>query len=77
MQSIYDEIYSLLVKEYFRAQSQSFHSAVLSLSGSTVTFVEDELNAMSYTRKWLVQINRGGLFPLNNNCLLKLKDFIS
>ena len=110
MQSVYDEIYSLLVKEYFNAQFQSSQSAVLSISGSTVTHTEDELNAMrygcgyiprvlqkkyetrdgniysqyvhclgnmavegegddllSYTRKWFAQVNRGGLFPLNNN----------
>ena len=110
MQSVYDEIYSLLVKEYFNAKSQSSPSAALSLSGSTVTHTEDELNAMryacgytprvllkkyetrngnvysqyvhclgnmaveregddllSYTRKWLAQANRGGLFTLNNN----------
>ena len=106
MQCVYDEIYSLLVKEYFSLQSNSQSSA-----SSAISFTDDELNAMryacgyiphvllkkyevrdagvfsqyveclgnmavegsegddllAYTRKWFTLVNRGGLFPLNNN----------
>ena len=105
-QSIYNEVYSMLVSEYF-----DLHAACSTepMAVSTV-LTEDELNAMryacgyvphallkkyetrcgemyseyvqclgdmaiegegddvlTYTRKWLDQVNRGGLFPLNNN----------
>ena len=105
MQSVYEEIYSLLVKEYFSGlPSKSQPSA-----SAAVSFTDDELNAMryacgyvphvllkkyeirdgsifsqyvqclgnmavegegddllTYTRKWFIQVNRGGLFPLND-----------
>ena len=43
MQCVYDEIYSLLVKEYFSLQSNSQSSA-----SSAISFTDDELNAMRY-----------------------------
>lgn len=105
-QSIYNEVHSMLVSEYF-----DLHTArnTEPMAVSTV-LTEDELNAvryscgyiphallkkyetrcedmyseyvqclgdiaiegegddvLTYTRKWLDQVNRGGLFPLNNN----------
>ena len=108
MQSLYDEIYSLLVKEYFSSQSTAVQSP--SSASAAVSFTDDELNAMryacgyiphvllkkyevrdgnifaqyveclgnmavegegdnllAYTSKWFTQVNRGGLFPLNDN----------
>ena len=114
-QSVYSELYSMLIAEYFTSQTP--HQA-----GASVTHIQistDELNAMryacgyvprtllkryenkpgqvysqyvqclgdmavegedefhTYTRKWFDQMNRGGLFPLNENTLiflLKLKN---
>lgn len=105
-QSLYNEVYSMLVSEYF-----NLHAACNTepMAISTV-LTEDELNAMryacgyvphallkkyetrcgdvyseyvqclgdmaiegegddvlAYTRKWMDQVNRGGLFPLNDN----------
>jgi len=45
MQSLYDEIHSLLVKEYFRSESQ-FAQPSASLSALTITFTDNKLNAM-------------------------------
>ena len=105
-QSIYNEVYCMLVSEYF-----SLHTAYNKEDIAEPTVLtEDELNAMryacgyvprallkkyevkcgdkysdfvqclgdmaiegegsdvlTYTTKWLDQVNRGGLFPLNNN----------
>ena len=46
MQSLYDEIYSLLVKEYFSSQSTAVQSP--SSASAAVSFTDDELNAMRY-----------------------------
>ena len=108
-QSLYSELYGVLVAEYFRSPSMSSQSAHPSVQTATAPtqFTTDELNAMryacgyvpykllkkydnktgemysqyvqclgdmavegeedflGYTRKWLDQVNRGGLFPLN------------
>lgn len=102
-QSVYSEIFSMIMCEYFSSQSAGEPSPLPELSS-------DELNAMryacgyvprsllkkyesksgevysqyvqclgdmavegegsdllQYTRKWFDQVNRGGLFPLNDN----------
>ena len=108
-QSVYDELFTMLVSEYF--SSQTAHSSDPTSTASTpVELSSDELNAMryacgyvprsllkkyetkcgevysqfvqclgemavegegddvlTYTRKWFDQVNRGGLFPLNDN----------
>lgn len=105
-QSVYNEIFTVLVSEYF--SSQSTHSS--ESAKTQVELTSDELNAMryacgyvprsllkkyetkcgdvysqyvqclgdmavegegedvlTYTRKWFDQVNRGGLFPINDN----------
>ena len=108
-QSVYDKIFTMLVSEYFRSQTD--HSTNPASKVSTpVELTSDKLNAMryacgyvprsllkkyetkcgnvysqfvqclgdmavkgegdnllTYTRKWFDQVNRGGLFPLNDN----------
>ena len=105
-QSVYTDLFGLLVKDYFSSQATT--SAVPSASATELT--SDEANALCYvcgyvarsilrkyetrkgdvhsqyvqclgdmavegegsdvlvyTRKWLDQVNRGGLFPLNDS----------
>ena len=105
-QSIFNEIYSLLVAEYFSLHTANSKENI----AVPPVFTEDEMNAMryacgyvphallkkyekkcgdkysnfvqclgdmaiegegsdvlTYTTKWLEQVNRGGLFPLGNN----------
>jgi len=107
-QSIFNEIYSLLVGEYFSFKLHTVNSN--EDKAVPPVFTEDEMNAMryacgyvphallkkyekkcgekysnfvqclgdmaiegegsdvlTYTTKWLEQVNRGGLFPLSNN----------
>ena len=104
-QSVYNELFMVLTKEYFTSQSTSSDPPL-----QTVELTSDEANALryaggyvartilrkyekksgevssqyvqclgdmsvegegsdvlSYTRRWLEQVNRGGLFPLNDS----------
>ena len=107
-QSIYSELYLVLIAEYFSSQSLPQAGA----SEALIQITTDELNAMhyacgyvprtllkryenepgpvysqyvqclgdmavegeddfeAYTRKWFDQVNRGGLFPLNQTALI-------
>ena len=72
MQSLYDEIYSLLVKEYFSSiavQSPSSASAA-------VSFTDDELNAMRYACGYIphvllkkYEVRDGNIFAQYVECL--------
>lgn len=105
-QSVYNEIFTILVSEYFTSQSAHSNES----DTTPVELTSDELNAMryacgyvprsllkkyeikcgdmysqyvqclgdmavegegddilTYTRKWFDQVNRGGLFPINDN----------
>ena len=105
-QSVYNEIFTILVSEYFTSQSTHSNES----DTTPVELTSDELNAMryawhsvprsllkkyetkcgdmysqyvqclgdmavegegddilTYTRKWFDQVNRGGLFPINDN----------
>ena len=48
MQSLYEEIHSLLVKEYFRSQFAQPSASSRQSASLPITFTEDELNAMRY-----------------------------